>query len=93
VPRGAPPPAAAPTARAADKAKGKEIYTTTCVVCHGENGKGGTHGGAPFTPKLTHESVVNVLRTGRNDMPPFGSALSPEALQDLTAYVLELAGR
>jgi mono/diheme cytochrome c family protein len=63
------------------------------VVCHGENGKGGTHGGAPFTASLTRESVVNVLTTGRNDMPPFGSALSPEAMQDLAAYVLELAAR
>jgi menaquinol-cytochrome c reductase cytochrome b/c subunit len=63
------------------------------VACHGENGKGGTHGGAPLTPTLTRESIVSVLTTGRNDMPAFGTALSPEALQDLTAYVLELAAR
>ncbi len=92
APRGGPPGAAAP-ARAANKEKGKDLYTTTCVVCHGENGKGGTHGGAPFTAKLTRESIVTVLTTGRNDMPPFGSALSPEAMRDLTAYVLELAAR
>jgi quinohemoprotein ethanol dehydrogenase len=89
-PRGGPPAAAAP-ARAANKDKGKDIYTTTCVVCHGESGKGGTHGGAPLTSKLTPETIVSVLRNGRNDMPAFGTALSPEALQDLTAYVLELA--
>jgi mono/diheme cytochrome c family protein len=93
VPRAGPPPAAAPAARVPDKQKGRDIYTTTCVVCHGENGKGGTHGGAPFTSKLTRESIVSVLTTGRNDMPAFGSALSPEAMQDLTAYVLELAAR
>ena len=91
VPR--PGPAAAAAARLPNKDKGKEMYTTTCVVCHGENGKGGTHGGAAFTPKLTHDSVVTVLTRGRNDMPPFGSALSPEALEDLTAWVLELAVR
>jgi mono/diheme cytochrome c family protein len=93
VPRPGPPPAAAPAARVPNKDKGKEIYTKTCVVCHGENGKGGTHGGAPFTPKLTHDSVVAVLTRGRNDMPPFGSALSPEQLEDLTAWVLDLAVR
>ena len=101
IPRSAPPgagpgaaaAAAAPAARTPDKEKGKEIYTTTCVVCHGENGKGGTHGGAPFTSKLTSESIVQVLTNGRNDMPPFGSALSREAMQDLSAYVLELAAR
>ena len=77
-----------------NKEKGKDTYTTTsCVVCHGENGKGGTHGGAPFTPKLTHDSVVTVLTRGRNDMPPFGASMSPDALEDLTAWVLDLAVR
>jgi hypothetical protein len=37
--------------------------------------------------------VVTVLTKGRNDMPPFGAALSPEALEDLTAWVLDLAVR
>ena len=88
-PRMGPPAAAA--ARAANKEKGKELYTTTCVVCHGESGKGGSHGGAPFTPKLTREAIALVVTTGRNDMPAFGTAFTPDTLQDLTAYVLELA--
>jgi len=92
IPRAA-PGAAAPTARVPNKEKGKETYTTTCVVFHGENGKGGTHGGAPFTPKLTHDSVVTVLTRGRNDMPPFGASMSSDALEDLTAWVLDLAVR
>jgi mono/diheme cytochrome c family protein len=37
--------------------------------------------------------VVSVLNNGRNDMPAFGAALSPEAMQDLAAYVLDLASR
>jgi quinohemoprotein ethanol dehydrogenase len=86
--------AAAPTpGRVANVDQGKEIYTTTCVVCHGETGKGGSHGGAPLTHTLTQESVVNVVTRGRNDMPPFGSALPPDQLQDLTAYVLQLAAK
>ena len=93
APRGGPPPAAAPTARLPNKDKGKDTYTTTCVVCHGETGKGGTHGGAPLTAKLTREAIVSVLTRGRNDMPAFGTSLSPEAMQDLTAYVLDLAAR
>jgi quinohemoprotein ethanol dehydrogenase len=97
-PRGGPPggaPPAAPTTRqrTANVDKGKEIYTTTCVVCHGENGKGGTHGGAPLTAALTTEAVTTVVARGRNDMPAFGSALSPEQLQDLSAYVLEMVKR
>jgi len=93
-PGGAPagPAAAGTTAgRTAHIDKGKEIYTTTCVVCHGESGKGGSHGGAPLTHTLTRESVANVVTRGRNDMPPFASALSADQLQDLTAYVLQLA--
>src|SRR6185295_8762935 len=41
---GAPPPGTATPApaRIADVQKGKEIYTTTCVVCHGQSGKGGS---------------------------------------------------
>jgi quinohemoprotein ethanol dehydrogenase len=86
--------AAAPTpGRVANVDQGKEIYTTTCVVCHGETGKGGSHGGAPLTHTLTQESVVNVVTRGRNDMPPFGSALPPDQLQDLTAYLLQLAAK
>lgn len=89
----APAPAPLPPAAAADLDKGKEIYTTTCVVCHGENGKGGSHGGAPLTPALTRESITNVVSHGRNDMPPFGSALTSQQLNDLAAYVLQIAAK
>src|SRR6185437_1323751 len=37
------PGAPAPPATAANLDKGKEIYSTTCVVCHGDSGKGGSH--------------------------------------------------
>lgn len=63
---------------------------TTCVVCHGDSGRGGTHGGKPLTSVLTNEAITTIVRNGRNDMPAFGSSLSPEQLQDLSAYVLEL---
>ncbi|HEY1899211.1 MAG TPA: PQQ-binding-like beta-propeller repeat protein [Steroidobacteraceae bacterium] len=87
LPRGAADPAASPApatpgaAAAAgpthplDLANGKEIYTTTCVVCHGPTGLGGTHGGAKLTRALTHDAIATILVRGRNDMPPFGSAL------------------
>ncbi|HWW81530.1 MAG TPA: PQQ-binding-like beta-propeller repeat protein [Steroidobacteraceae bacterium] len=85
--------AGAPNAhsRAADIERGKDSYTTACVVCHGVNGKGGTHGGPAFTRELTSEAIFNVVTRGRNDMPPFGAAFSADQLQDLSAYVLELA--
>jgi mono/diheme cytochrome c family protein len=88
---GSPPAATATPTRAADAERGKESYTTACVVCHGVTGKGGTHGGPAFTHELTNEAIVNVVTRGRNDMPPFGAAFSADQLQDLSAYVLELA--
>ena len=94
APGGPPPAAGAGTPqRAADIAKGKEIYSTTCVVCHGESGKGGSHGGAPLTHTLTGEAITNVVSRGRNEMPPFGSAFSSDQLQDLAAYVLQLGAK
>ena len=86
------PPAAVAT-RTGDADKGKVIYTTTCVVCHGESGRGGSHGGAPLTTSLTRESIANVVNRGRNDMPAFGSALAPDQLADLTSYVLTVAAK
>ena len=84
-------PAPAGTAQVADLARGKEIYTSTCVVCHGPTGLGGTHGGARLTRALTPEGIAGVLTKGRNDMPAFGSALSADQLQDVTGYVLQVA--
>lgn len=85
---GAGPPAAALSP--GNPANGKSIYTGACVVCHGANGKGGTHGGAPLTNVLTHEAIVTVVANGRNQMPAFGSAVPPQDREDLAAYVLEL---
>jgi alcohol dehydrogenase (cytochrome c) len=90
-----PPPAAAAahTPGPEDLAKGKEIYSTACVVCHGETGQGGSHGGAKLTHTLTREGVTTVIANGRHDMPAFGSALKGDQLQQLTDYVLQLAGQ
>ena len=81
---------AVPT-RPADPARGKDIYTSTCVVCHGPTGLGGVHGGAKLTRALTPEGARNVLLHGRNDMPAFASALTPEGLQDVISYVMQVA--
>jgi quinohemoprotein ethanol dehydrogenase len=102
--RGAPPPAApaarggpvagppAPTTptRTADIDKGKEIFGTTCAVCHGPDAQGGVHGGPRLTNALTEDSIKSVVTRGRNDMPAFGAAFSQDQLQDVTAFILKL---
>jgi mono/diheme cytochrome c family protein len=82
---------AAAAAGPANTAEGKELFTGACVVCHGDNGKGGTHGGAPLTTTLTHDAIIQIVTSGRNQMPGFGSALRMQDREDLAAYVLELA--
>jgi alcohol dehydrogenase (cytochrome c) len=87
-----PAPATATTAAPVPNPEnGKMLYTTTCVVCHGVTGRGGSHGGAPLTRSLSSDAITSVVTRGRNDMPAFGSALTPQQLTDLTTYVLQLA--
>jgi quinohemoprotein ethanol dehydrogenase len=97
------PGGAAPTAQAtagaatpekpANLDHGKDIFTTACVVCHGESGQGGGHGGPALTHVLTRDSIVTVVTHGRNQMPAFGSALDPQDLNDLVAYVLKISAQ
>ena len=75
--------------RPGDATNGKTIYTGACMVCHGANGKGGSHGGAPLTDALTRDAIVTIIASGRNQMPAFGSAVPPQDREDLAAYVLE----
>jgi quinohemoprotein ethanol dehydrogenase len=82
--------AAAAALRPGDAGKGKTLYTGACMVCHGVNGKGGTHGGAPLTNALTHEAIVTIIANGRNQMPAFGAAVPPQDREDLAAYILDL---
>ncbi len=75
--------------------KGKDVFTQTCVACHGPNG-GGTigpnltddmwlHGSAP-------ESIFATVRDGviAKGMPVWGAQLGAERVQAVTAYVLTL---
>src|SRR5215468_7551940 len=76
APQGAPQPAPAQkaaekTAPAGDWKAGQEIYSETCEMCHGADGKGGRGGGVPFSDALSAEDIVQTATTGRNAMPAF----------------------
>jgi mono/diheme cytochrome c family protein len=34
--------------------------------------------------------VLQVVTEGRNDMPAFGGALTPEQIRDVSAYVIDM---
>ena len=67
---------AAGPSRAADSAKGKEVYDTYCALCHGPTGLGDGVGAAALDPKprdlssatlletYTDEYLVNVITNG-----------------------------
>lgn len=76
-------------------ADGKQIFTTTCVPCHGPGGGGvigpnltdeyWIHGGAP-------DQIYATVRDGNplKGMPSWGPQLGATRVQAVTAYVLTL---
>lgn len=75
--------------RAADLDTGKRLYTQTCAPCHGETGEGGEGGGAPLTGGLGLGEMLSVVLSGRNNMPTFDGALTPDQLRDIGGYITE----
>ncbi len=84
------PTAAATTARRApDLVEGKRIFTTNCAVCHGDDGKGGHTGGAPLDKMRDLDAAIATVTNGRNNMPSFRGAFTPEQIRDVSVYVVE----
>ena len=42
-----------------------------------------------MTASTDLDAVIQQVRDGLNTMPPFGGALTPEEIQDISAYVVE----
>ena len=88
------PTAAAPQPAANDPAqaaKGKTLYGSNCLHCHGINMV--TPGTAAFDlrefPHDDKARFVNSVTHGKNNrMPPWGDILKPEDIDNLWAYVL-----
>jgi len=72
---------------AADPERGKEVYATACVFCHGEQGDGGHGGGKPLVDANNAAIVAQVVTDGRNEMPAFAAALTGQQIRDVAAYV------
>jgi alcohol dehydrogenase (cytochrome c) len=83
----------APLAAAANLVAGKRLFSQACIVCHGEDGKGGHGSGAPLDGLKDLAAAMQTVTAGRNDMPPFGGTFTPEQIRDVIAYVVETLGR
>lgn len=84
-------PTADPSSNVTLVAKGKALYGTNCIHCHGRNMV--TPGVAAFDlrqfPHDDKARFVNSVTNGKNNrMPPWGDVLKPEDIDALWAYVL-----
>lgn len=77
--------------------KGKEVYMTNCIACHGSMGEGG------IGPNLTDEywlhggsdeDIVRTISQGVADkgMPPWEPVLGINKIQQVAAYIVSLQG-
>jgi mono/diheme cytochrome c family protein len=82
-------PAAAVALRTANLVEGKRLFTQACAVCHGDDGRGGHTGGAPLVGVTDLAAAIQTVSAGRNTMPPFRTAFTPEQIRDVSAYVVE----
>jgi mono/diheme cytochrome c family protein len=79
----------------ADLVRGGEIFRLNCMVCHQADGKGSKQVGtpdytAPDSPlKKPDEELLGIIANGKNQMPPFGNVLPPQAIHDVLAYLRE----
>ena len=74
-------------------ARGKEIFQTSCAVCHGANGQG-IMGTAPTLNDNTwlwggsEKAIIETITSGRhNQMPAWKDFLTEDKIHLLTAYV------
>jgi mono/diheme cytochrome c family protein len=70
---------------------GKQIYKSYCLACHGLYGDMGASGAFNLqTSEITMDERVEVITNGRNVMTPFKAILSPDEIQAVAEYSLEL---
>jgi quinohemoprotein ethanol dehydrogenase len=76
-----------------DFAAGQVTYESICAFCHGVAGEGGAGGGSALTGATDSSTVTEVVRFGRNQMPPFEGVLSGAEIRDVVGYVTRGLGR
>ncbi len=76
-----------------DSARGALLFSTTCAICHGDDGKGSDDGPAINDTlrlaTLDNDWYRSVIANGRpaKGMPTWGTVLNPNQIEDLIALV------
>jgi mono/diheme cytochrome c family protein len=75
-------------------------YKAKCAMCHGPDGKGETATGkalkagsfaTPEVAKMYDDDLATVITKGKNKMPSFEGKLKKEEIEQLVAYIRQLA--
>jgi mono/diheme cytochrome c family protein len=70
---------------------GATLYKKYCNICHGADGKLALNGAKDITiSELTEAERVELIKSGKNTMMPFGSILSAEEIMAVAAYSMTL---
>ena len=72
-----------------DYTAGETLYQQTCLPCHGEDGMGGHNNAMPLNNMTDIRDVITIVSSGRNNMPNFTGALSPEQIRDVGGFVVD----
>jgi mono/diheme cytochrome c family protein len=79
--------------------KGSTLFQSSCLMCHGADGKGNTPTGqalkvanlqSPGVVKMSDAELASVISKGKNSMPAFGSRLTPPQIEALVSYIRTL---
>lgn len=75
---------------------GEDVWNSSCIACHGENGEGAEGVGPDLTKYGTPSFVLDVLRSGKNghigDMPNFNDGRLTDIQKEAVAtYVASLS--
>ena len=76
------------------------LFKSKCAMCHAEDGSGNSPAGKALKAKdlrsaetqaKSDSELADVITKGRNKMPAFGQKLKPDQIQQLAAYLHQLA--
>jgi mono/diheme cytochrome c family protein len=95
LPKPSTTPRPAPAKPAGSAAAGRAVYTRSCAVCHGPQGRGTALAAALTGPRkhaTTEAAAVQVIKTGIKGtaMVSFAAALTDQEIRDVARYVMTL---
>jgi cytochrome c6 len=87
-------------AAAAETTPAKDLFGSKCAVCHGPDGAAKTSIGktmkirdlhSPEVQKQSDADLKTLITKGKSKMPAFENKLNAQQIDDLVAYIRELA--